>query len=106
MSALGKHFQLTLLFVGKARSLPKSEVPGRSSLGYCLVLPTNIRVGRKGLPGTNTLAYLVQLTVTKEKKFYNIETRMGPSSVMRTSVLTYIPAYCQSTLFSEKDHLQ
>ena len=27
-------------------------------------------------------------------------TRMGPSSVISTSVLTYIPAYCQSTLFS------
>ncbi len=30
-------------------------------LGRLLALPANIRLGRKGLPGTNTLAYLAQL---------------------------------------------
>jgi hypothetical protein len=28
-----------------------------ASLGQALALPANIRLGRKGLPGTNTLAY-------------------------------------------------
>jgi hypothetical protein len=32
-------------------------------------LPTNIKLGWKGLPGTNTLAYYVHLKITGEKCF-------------------------------------
>ncbi len=53
----GKPFQPSLMFVGEARSLPKSRAPERALLGYAAVLPANTRLGWKGLPGTNTLAY-------------------------------------------------
>jgi hypothetical protein len=39
-------------------------------------LLTDIRLGWKGLPGTNTLAYNENLKNYDRKKFYNI----GPSS--------------------------
>ncbi len=45
----GKPFQPSLVFEGKARAYP-SEVP-------FLALPTNTRLGWKGLPGTHILAY-------------------------------------------------
>ncbi len=46
----GKPFQLSLMFAGKAGAYPRVEhLKG--------ALPTNIRLGWKGLPGTNTLAY-------------------------------------------------
>jgi len=38
------------MFAGKARA-NSSEAP------FTLALPTNIRLGRQGLPGTNALAY-------------------------------------------------
>ena len=41
------------MFAGKARAYP-SEAPFRCST---LDIPTNIRLGWKGLSGTNTLAY-------------------------------------------------
>ncbi len=36
-------------------------------------LPANIRVGLKGSPETNTLAYLHSLSVGKKKKFYSLD---------------------------------
>ncbi len=45
-----KPFQPSLLFVGKARGLSQSGAPERA-------LPQNIGLCKKGLPGTNTLAY-------------------------------------------------
>ncbi len=36
----------------------------------------NIRLGRKGLPGTNALAYFSLSLVTKEREFYNNDTRL------------------------------
>ncbi len=52
MIVSGRHFQPSLIFAGKARSLPKSGA-------FCkdLALPAYIRIGRKSLPETNTLAY-------------------------------------------------
>ncbi len=41
-----KIFRPSPMFVGEDRSLPKA-----------LAFPANIRLGWKGLPGTNTLAY-------------------------------------------------
>jgi hypothetical protein len=37
-----------------------------------LALSTNIRLGWKGLPGTNVLAYYEKSLLTAVKKFYNI----------------------------------
>jgi len=48
MFVLGKPFQPSLVFAVKAGAYP-SEAPFR-----LLTLPTNTRLGRKGLPGTNT----------------------------------------------------
>jgi hypothetical protein len=48
-------FQPCLMFVGKARSLPQSGALKGASL---TLLPyPHIRLGWKGLPGTNTVAY-------------------------------------------------
>jgi hypothetical protein len=37
--------------------------------GRLLALPSNIRLGRKGLPGTNTPAYYDLETITTVKSF-------------------------------------
>jgi hypothetical protein len=50
----GKLFQSSPTFVGKTRGLPKN-LRG-ISLGKAQALLTNIRLGWKGLSGTNTLA--------------------------------------------------
>jgi hypothetical protein len=54
----GMPFQPSLMFAGKAGSY-LSEVHFKCSTlwGRHLSSPTNIRLGWKGLPGTNTLAY-------------------------------------------------
>jgi hypothetical protein len=67
MFVLGKPFQLSLVFVGKAGAYP-SDTPLK---GRMLALPKNIILGWKGLPGTNALTYL--LTYGR-KKFYNTDT--------------------------------
>jgi hypothetical protein len=52
----GKPLQPCLMFVVKAGAYLR-EAPFRwSTLGRPLALPTNIRLGWRGLPGTNTLA--------------------------------------------------
>jgi hypothetical protein len=78
----GKSFQPSLMFVGKARAYP-SEVPFRCpTLGLALALPTNIRLGWKGLPGTNTLQKSVNYV---SKKFYST----GPLLNSKTRKRTY-----------------
>jgi hypothetical protein len=44
------------------------------SEGRALGILANIRLDSEGLPGANTLAYLVSFSVTKTNKFYNIAT--------------------------------
>ncbi len=51
----GKLFQPILMLVGNARTYPIEE-PFK---GRLLALHTNNRLGWRGLPGTNTLAYYV-----------------------------------------------
>ncbi len=63
----GKPFQPSLMFLSKARAY-HSEVP--STLEQAPCLPTNIRLGWKGLPVTDTLAYSAQLCVTKKMKCF------------------------------------
>jgi hypothetical protein len=41
----------------RPRGYPKVEQLKVNSLGKALALPANIRLGWKGLPGTNALAY-------------------------------------------------
>jgi hypothetical protein len=45
------------MIAGKAGAYPRVENLKGSSLGQAPTLPANIRLGWKGLPGTNTLAY-------------------------------------------------
>jgi hypothetical protein len=45
-----------------------------SFYGKLLALSTNAKLGFQGLLGTNTLAYMPTVLVTKTKKFYNINT--------------------------------
>jgi len=41
----------------RPEAYPRVEHLKGASLGYALALPANIRLGWKGLPGTNALAY-------------------------------------------------
>ncbi len=54
----GKLFHSSLKFASKTESFSQE---GRNwkllNLGRLLALPTNKRLGRKGLPGTNSVAY-------------------------------------------------
>jgi hypothetical protein len=45
------------MFVGEPGDQPKVEHLKGASLGYAPALSANIRLGLKGLPQTNTLAY-------------------------------------------------
>ncbi len=58
---IGKSFQPSLMCSNKAGAF----LGGAPVLwGRLIALPTNIRLGRKGRPGTNTLAYCVHLKIT------------------------------------------
>ncbi len=59
----GKPFQPNVMFVDKAKLGPKPKVEHMicDLLVLAPALPANIKVGRKGLPGANTLAYQKQL---------------------------------------------
>ncbi len=54
------------------------QLSGAPLYGRLLALPTNIRLGRKGLPGTNALAYQEKLELITYglKEFYNIIHRL------------------------------
>jgi hypothetical protein len=54
------------MFVGKARSLPYSEAFERYFI-YVVSALTNIKLGQKGVPGTNTLAYFEHPQITGKK---------------------------------------
>ncbi len=68
----GKPFQLSLLVVGKTRSLPKSGAFERffNREGSCFSNTYQTRL--KGMPGANTLAFLRKFKTYGRKKFYNI----------------------------------
>ncbi len=61
----GKPFQPSLIFVGNARTQEWSTDSYYSRV--CCGL-TNIRLGWKGLPGTNPLAYLQKIVNHGRKK--------------------------------------
>ncbi len=52
-----KPSQPSLMISAKAGAYPREEHLEGASHGQALALPSIIRLGRKGLPGTNTLAY-------------------------------------------------
>ncbi len=56
------------MFVGKARSLPKSG----AILRWALPLLANIRLGRKGLPGYNTPAFTCVKAFFKGPRFCHL----------------------------------
>ncbi len=45
------------MFASEARAYTSEALFGCSTLGQVLALPTNIRLGCKNLPGTNTLGF-------------------------------------------------
>jgi hypothetical protein len=51
------------------RVYPRVEHLQGASLRLALALPAIIRLGRKGLPGKNTLAYYENLKITDRKSF-------------------------------------
>jgi hypothetical protein len=62
-----RSFQLSLMFVGRpAKHLKCGKSPS---------LVSNIRLGRKGLPGSNTLAYYKHLKMTVVKIFLTLVQR-------------------------------
>jgi hypothetical protein len=46
-----------------------------SLIGKAPAFPTHIRLGGKGFPGANTLAYFIKIVTYGRKKFYNIAHR-------------------------------
>ncbi len=54
-------------FESKARANPMEVLSDASFLVKLLVLPANVRLGWKGLPGTNTLAFYENTQITDEK---------------------------------------
>jgi hypothetical protein len=92
------------------------QLSGAPFKGSPLALPTNIRLGWKGLPGTNTLAYYEnwQITAVKSfiglaqayfwqsaneaKRFYKIDTRSQSYSIL-------IPSEIYHYLLTDKSHL-
>ncbi len=51
------------------RAYPRVEHLKGASLGKSPALPANIRLGCKGLPGTNTLAYYLYPQIMAVKSF-------------------------------------
>ncbi len=67
-----KTFQQSVIFVSKAgayRGRTPEHLKGASPQGRLLAFPTDIRLGWKGLPATNTVAYQEHLYVTAVKCF-------------------------------------
>jgi hypothetical protein len=63
-------------------------------LGWALAIPANIRLGQKGSPGTNTLAYYEKYVNYDRKKFFSI----GPSVHSYKTFTTVINISAQISL--------
>jgi hypothetical protein len=61
------------MFVGMVRGLPRVE-PEMPFTWVGSGLPTKIRIGSNGLPGTNALAYYKHLQITVVKSFITLAT--------------------------------
>jgi hypothetical protein len=51
---------------------PRAKHLKSASLGWTPAFPANIRLGWKGLPGTNALAYYESLKITAVKSFLGL----------------------------------
>jgi hypothetical protein len=71
--ANGKPFQLWV----RQGAYPIVEPLKSDSLRSATTLLTNIRLGRKSIPGTNTLAYYELSLNYGRKKFHNIDASSG-----------------------------
>ncbi len=67
-----KPFQRNIMFACKAGAYPSKVSFGYYTLGWLLVLPANIRLGRKCLPSSNTLAYYEHEQITDVKSFITL----------------------------------
>jgi hypothetical protein len=65
---------------GKAGTYPRVEHLKVDSLGWAPAFPANIRLGWKGLSGTNALAYYENSKITTVKSFI----RLAPESPTTT----------------------
>jgi hypothetical protein len=65
MKRPNKPFHPSLIFASKANSAQGEHNSGAPLKGKLLALPANVRLGRKGLPGTNDVAYFDSSSVTK-----------------------------------------
>ncbi len=72
---LGKPFQPSLMFVNEAEAYLSETVLLKR---IPLALPTNIRLGWKALPGTNTLAYYIHSVITDVKSFIRLRPGCTP----------------------------
>ena len=70
MFVSGKPLQPSVMFAGEAGAFRVKPLSGAPLKGRPLSLPTNIRQGWRGLPGTNALAY-------SEKKFIALATELN-----------------------------
>ncbi len=68
----GKPFRPSLRFAGMAGAYPSKAPFICFTLGWAPCLNTNIRLGWKGLPGTNTLAYYENSSITAVKGFITL----------------------------------
>ncbi len=66
-SSLTSPSSLVLCLWARQGAYPREEQQKVSSIGLAPDLPTNIRLGWKSLPGTNTLAYCKHLQITAVK---------------------------------------
>jgi hypothetical protein len=63
-----------------AEATQVKPLSGAQLLGRPPALPTNIRLGWKGLPGTNALAYYKNLLITASKSFIRFAPEGGTES--------------------------
>jgi hypothetical protein len=71
-----------------------------------LALPTNNRLGWKGFPGTNTLAYCEHLRIIDMKMFYKLDTWLLSSSDLKVSVeMNSTCGQCRNQFYGRKIQL-
>ncbi len=71
----------------RPRAYPRLEHLKGASLGYATAFPTNITLGWKGLPATNSLAYYENLEIMAVKSF--IAQAPGANVIKLFTALSY-----------------
>jgi hypothetical protein len=82
--SLTSPFQSSLMFSGKAGTYPRVEQPKGALLGKALALPTNSRLGLKGLSRDKHISLLRKFINYELKKFYNFGLTYHYSSSINT----------------------